>query len=96
MKINKFFYIFVAIILSHLNMYSQVFTTSGLYFEEAKKDIAEQNFTKAAKMSWRGLQIAPEDLDLKTLLGKANLQLGKYDTARYVLKQVYLKNRKDI
>ena len=96
MKINKFFYIFVAIILSHLNMYSQVFTTSGLYFEEAKKDIAEQNFTKAAKMSWRGLQISPEDLDLKTLLGKANLQLGRYDTARYVLKQVYLKNRKDI
>ena len=47
-------------------------------------------------MSWRGLQISPQDLDLKTLLGKANLQLGRYDTARYVLKQVYLKRRKDI
>mgnify|MGYP003688029859 CR=1 FL=1 len=74
----------------------RVYDSSDLYFEEAKKDIAEQNFTRAAKMSWRGLQLAPNDLDLKTLLGKANLQLGRYDTARYVLKQVYLKRRKDI
>ncbi|WP_170324244.1 tetratricopeptide repeat protein [Polaribacter vadi] len=84
------------ILLSQLNIYSQKFDSSDLYFEEAKKDIAEQNFTKAAKMSWRGLQISKNDLDLKVLLGKANLQLGKYDTARYVLKQVYDKRRKDI
>ncbi len=96
MKINKKFYILIVIFFSQFKMYSQVFPSSDLYFEEAKKDIAEQNFTKAAKMSWRGLQISPEDIDLKTLLGKANLQLGRYDTARYVLKQVYLKNRKNI
>ena len=47
-------------------------------------------------MSWRGLQISPDDLDLKILLGRSNLQLGKYDTARYVLKQVYDRRRKDI
>lgn len=96
MKINKSILIFIVILLSQLNIYSQEFDSSDLYFEEAKKDIAEQNFTKAAKMSWRGLQISKNDLDLKVLLGKANLQLGKYDTARYVLKQVYDKRRKDI
>ncbi|WP_162274034.1 tetratricopeptide repeat protein [Polaribacter reichenbachii] len=84
-------------IISQFNTYAQdVYDSSDLYFEEAKRDIAEQNFTRAAKMSWRGLQLAPEDLDLKTLLGKANLQLGRYDTARYVLKQVYERRRKDI
>jgi len=96
MKINQSILIFIVILLSQLNIYSQKFDSSDLYFEEAKKDIAEQNFTKAAKMSWRGLQISKNDLDLKVLLGKANLQLGKYDTARYVLKQVYDKRRKDI
>lgn len=96
MKTNKFIYIFVAIVLSQLNMAAQVYNSSDLYFKEAKNDIANKNFTKAAKMSWRGLKISPNDLDLKTLLGKANLELGRYDTARYVLKQVYLKNRKNI
>lgn len=95
MKINKSFYILIVCFLSQLNSYCQVFDSSDLYFEEAKKNIAEQNFTKAAKMSWRGLQLSPEDLDLKTLLGKAYLQLGRYDTARYVLKQVLLKRKKD-
>ena len=95
MKTNKLFYIFVLFALSQLNTYSQVFDSSDLYFEEARADIRAQNFTKAAKMSWRGLQLAPEDLDLKAVLGKANLELGRYDTARYVLKQVYLKRRKD-
>jgi YaiO family outer membrane protein len=96
MKMNKSISIFIVILLSQINIYSQVYDSSDLYFEEAKKDVAEQNFTRAAKMSWRGLQLAPEDLDLKTLLGKSNMQLGRYDTARYVLKQVYLKRRKDI
>lgn len=96
METNKSIFIFIAILLSQLNIYAQVYDSSDLYFEEAKKDISEQNFTRAAKMSWRGLQLAPDDLDLKTLLGKANLQLGRYDTARYVLKQVYEKRRKDI
>jgi YaiO family outer membrane protein len=95
MKINKFIYIFIVIVLSQIKTYAQVYESSDLYFEEAKKDIAEQNFTKAAKMSWRGLQISPTDQDLKTILGAANLQLGRYDTARYVLKQVYEKNRKN-
>ena len=96
MKINKKIYFFFVITLSQINMFAQVFDSSDLYFAEAKNNIAEENFTKAAKMSWRGLQISPKDLDLKTLLGKANLQLGRYDTARYVLKQVYLKRRKNI
>ena len=97
MKINKLTLLLIAVLLSQLNIYSQdVYDSSDLYFEEAKRDIAEQNFTRAAKMSWRGLQLAPDDLDLKTLLGKANLQLGRYDTARYVLKQVYERRRKDI
>lgn len=95
MKINKFICIFIVIVFSQLKIYSQIFDSSDLYFEEAKKDLAEQNFTKAAKMSWRGLQLSPTDLDLKTILGKSNLELGRYDTARYVLKQVYLKNRKN-
>ncbi|UAM96735.1 hypothetical protein K8354_10370 [Polaribacter litorisediminis] len=96
MKINKSTLIFIALLLLQLNSYSQVFESSDLYFEEAKKDVAEENFAKAAKMSWRGLQISPEDLDLKTLLGKSNMQMGRYDTARYVLKQVYYRRRKDI
>lgn len=96
MKINKFLCILSVIILSQIDVYSQVYESSDLYFEEAKRDIAEENFAKAAKLSWRGLQISPEDLDLKTLLGKAYLQLGRYDTARYVLKQVYDKRKKDI
>ncbi|MDP5106956.1 MAG: tetratricopeptide repeat protein [Polaribacter sp.] len=96
MKINKYIYIFIVIVLSQLKTYAQVYDSSDLYFEEAKKNLAESNYTKAAKMSWRGLQLSPTDLDLKTVLGKANLELGRYDTARYVLKQVYLKNRKNI
>jgi tetratricopeptide (TPR) repeat protein len=96
MKINKLICIFVVIIFSQLNIYSQIYDSSDLYFEEAKKNIEENNFAKAAKMSWRGLQISPNDLDLKILLGRSNLQLGKYDTARYVLKQVYDRRRKDI
>ena len=96
MKMKKSILILIVILLSQINTYSQIYDSSDLYFEEAKKDVAEQNFTRAAKMSWRGLQLAPNDLDLKTLLGKSNLQLGRYDTARYVLKQVYLKRRKDI
>ena len=82
-------------IFSQLNIYSQIYDSSDLYFEEAKKNIEENNFAKAAKMSWRGLQISPNDLDLKILLGRSNLQLGKYDTARHVLKQVYDRRRKD-
>jgi len=38
-------------------MYDQVFDSSDLYFAEAKNNIAKKNFTKDAKMSWRGLQI---------------------------------------
>ena len=96
MKIKKLLCFFTLILLYQVNIFSQVFSSSDLYFEEAKRNIADQNFTKAAKMSWRGLQISPNDLDLKTLLGKANLELGRYDTARYVLKQVYEKRRKNI
>ena len=95
MKLKRILTILFLSILSQVN-YAQVYDSSDLYFEEAKKDIAEQNYTRAAKLSWRGLQLAPDDLDLKTLLGKANMSLGRYDTARYVLKQVYLKRRKDI
>lgn len=90
MKINKSILILIVILISQSKMFAQEYDSSDLYFEEAKKDIAEQNFTRAAKMSWRGLQLAPNDLDLKTLLGKSNMELGRYDTARYVLKQVYL------
>ncbi len=97
MKINKSILILIVIVISQFNIYAQdVYDSSDLYFEEAKKDVAEQNFSRAAKMSWRGLQLAPNDLDLKTLLGKAKLQLADYDSARYVLRQVYLKRRKDI
>ncbi|MDG1038065.1 MAG: tetratricopeptide repeat protein [Polaribacter sp.] len=96
MKLNKSSYILIVCFLSQLNIYAQSFDSSDLYFEEAKKDILEHNFTKAAKMSWRGLQLSPDDLDLKTLLGKAYLELGRFDTARYVLKQVLLKRKKDI
>jgi len=98
MKINKSILILIVILISQFNINAQdeTYDSSDLYFEEAKRDIAEQNFSRAAKMSWRGLQLAPNDLDLKTLLGKAKLQLADYDTARYVLKQVYLKRRKDI
>jgi tetratricopeptide (TPR) repeat protein len=95
-KINKFLCIFTVILLSQIKTYSQVFGSSDLYFEEAKKDLSEENYTKAAKMSWRGLQLSPQDTDLKTILGKSNLELGRYDTARYVLKQVYERNRKNI
>lgn len=95
MKLKRILSILFLCLVSQV-YYAQVYDSSDLYFEEAKKDIAEQNFTRAAKLSWRGLQLAPGDLDLKTLLGKANMSLGRYDTARYVLKQVYLKRRKDI
>jgi tetratricopeptide (TPR) repeat protein len=96
MKINKSIGILIVILLSQLNLQAQeIYDSSDLYFEEAKASIANENFTRAAKLSWRGLQLAPEDLDLKTLLGAANLQLGRYDTARWVLRQVYEKRRKN-
>lgn len=95
MKLNKLIVIIFVIFISQIH-HAQVYDSSDLYFEEAKNDLAEENFTKAAKLSWRGLQLSPDDLDLKTLLGRANMALGRYDTARYVLKQVYYKRRKDI
>ncbi len=95
MKIKKIFILILLSVLSH-QYNAQTYESSDEFFEEAKKEVADQNFTRAAKLSWRGLQLAPEDLDLKTLLGRSNMALGRYDTARYVLKQVYLKRRKDI
>ena len=96
MKMNKSICILVVLLLAQIQIHAQeIYGSSDLYFEEAKASIANENFTRAAKLSWRGLQLAPEDLDLKTLLGAANLQLGRYDTARYVLKQVYEKRRKN-
>lgn len=77
-------------------MYSQIYESSDAYFEEAKRYAADEDFENAAKVSWRGLQVSPEDLDLKTILGKSYLHLRRYDTARYVLKQVYDKRKKDI
>ena len=44
MKINKLICIFIVMILSQLNIYSQIYDSSDLYFEEAKKNIAENNF----------------------------------------------------
>jgi tetratricopeptide (TPR) repeat protein len=95
MKLSKSICVFFVIVLSQLNVNSQVYDSSDLYLEEARKSDKNQNFTRAAKMSWRGLQISPNDLDLKTILGKANLQLGRYDTARWVLREVYERRRKD-
>jgi len=96
MKTNKNIYIFILLLLVQIKIHAQeIYGSSDLYFEEAKASIANENFTRAAKLSWRGLQLAPEDLDLKTLLGAANLQLGRYDTARWVLREVYEKRRKN-
>ena len=95
MKLNKILFI-VFVAFTFQVSFAQVYDSSDLYFEEAKKDVAEQNFSRASKMSYRGLKLAPNDLDLKTLLGRSKMALGDYDTARYVLKQVYLKRRKDI
>lgn len=95
MKIKQtILFLFICALTNHF--YAQTYDSSDMFFEEAKKEVADQNFTRAAKLSWRGLQISPDDLDLKTLLGRSNMALGRYDTARYVLKQVYLKRRKDI
>lgn len=96
MKINKSIGILIVMLLSQINVQAQeTYDSSDLYFENAKASIAEENFTRAAKLSWRGLRLAPDDLDLKTLLGAANLQLGRYDTARWVLRQVYEKRPKN-
>lgn len=96
MKINKSIGILIVMLLSQINLQAQeTYDSSDLYFENAKASIAEENFTRAAKLSWRGLRLAPDDLDLKTLLGAANLQLGRYDTARWVLRQVYEKRPKN-
>lgn len=96
MKFYKKIFVLCALFLVQLSLKAQVYESSDEYFDEAKNDIAEQNYTKAAKLSWRGLQLAPDDLDLKILLGKANLSLGRYDTARWVLREVYERRRKDI
>ncbi len=96
MKMNKSICILVVLLLAQIQIHAQeIYDSSDLYFEEAKASVANENFTRAAKLSWRGLQLAPDDLDLKTLLGAANLQLGRYDTARWVLREVYEKRRKN-
>lgn len=98
MKLEKIIIILAVVFLSQQVIYAQEeqYTSSDMYFNAAKEDIADQNYTRAAKLSWRGLQLAPDDLDLKILLGKANLSLGRYDTARWVLREVYERRRKDI
>ena len=79
-----------------LNGYAQEYDSSDEYFDDAKRNLEQQNFANAARLSLKGLKLAPNDLDLKILLGKSYLELGRYDSSRFVLKQVYEKRRKDI
>ena len=79
-----------------LNGYAQEYDSSDEYFDDAKRNLEQQNFANAARLSLKGLKLAPNDLDLKILLGKSYLELGRYDSSRFVLKQVYEKRRKDM
>ena len=94
--LSKIFILLLFVLPFEIFGQDEEYDSSDLYLEAAKNEVQNQNYTKAARLSWKGLKLAPNDLDLKTINGKANLELGRYDTARYVLKQVYDRRPKNI
>lgn len=96
MKITKHLLIILLLCLPLQFCNQDEYSSSNLYLEAAKSEIENQNFSKAASLSSKGLKLAPQDLDLKTINGKANLELGNYDNARYMLKQVYIQKPKNL
>ncbi|MAD98038.1 MAG: hypothetical protein CMB99_11995 [Flavobacteriaceae bacterium] len=96
MKLSNYIPIVIATVFFAINTYGQEYESSDEYFDDAKRNVEQQNFSNAARLSLKGLKLAPNDLDLKILLGKSYLELGRYDSSRFVLKQVYEKRRKDI
>jgi len=63
--------------------------SSDEYYRLAKIEANQKNnFSLAAKYCKKALDLTPENYDIRQLLGKCYLELGKYDSARYELKKV--------
>ena len=76
--------LFLAIVT---NLWSQTLNSDDL-FTEAKKAALEQNFSKAAGYCEKALEKNPLDMDVKELLGKCYMELGRLQEARITLLQV--------
>lgn len=61
---------------------------SDVLYKKAKEALKSNNFRKAANLSLKGLKMSPNNLDIKEVLGKSYLEMGKLDSARYLLKKV--------
>ncbi|TCI84466.1 YaiO family outer membrane beta-barrel protein [Tenacibaculum sp. M341] len=69
------------------NSFSQT-ENETTYLEKAQRLVQKKEYRKAADACLSGLKITPENLDLKEYLGKSYLELGKLDSARYILRKV--------
>lgn len=96
MKLKSIFFTAFICLLINSKGFAQEYDSSDLYLDEAKVNVEQGNYANAARLSKKGLKLAPNDLDLKILLSKSYLELGRYDSCRYLLKQVYEKRPKDI
>jgi YaiO family outer membrane protein len=81
----------VVLFCNALNISAQ--TKSNLsadeYYRLAKIEANQKNnYALGAKYCLKGLEQTPENYDIRQLLGKCYLELGKYDSARYHLKKV--------
>lgn len=77
------------------NLWGQKLDTDEL-FVAARKAAVEQNFSKAANYCERILEKNPLDMDVKELLGKCYMELGRTEDARITLLQVLEKSPKRV
>lgn len=67
--------------------------SSDDYYRLAKiEGNQKQNFGKAAEYCKKGLAISPNNYDIREYLGKCYLELKSFDSARFQLQKVILKN----
>ena len=58
---------------------------SDQYFELAKQEGKNNNFSKALDYCLKATKLAPMDMDIREYLGKCYLEVGDLETARMVL-----------
>ncbi len=80
--------IFILLFLGGIfNLFSQT-KSEELFLKEAKESGKKNEFRKAADLCLKGLKLNSDNLNLTEYLGKSYLELGKLDSARYLLRRV--------
>lgn len=69
---------------------------SDQYFELAKQEGKNNNFSKALDYCLKATKLAPMDMDIREYLGKCYLEVGDLETARMVLLDVLKRSPKRV